>query len=445
MTIELNPVGIKCNLACTYCYETEMRTAGNYGPKDYDLERMQGALLSEMGTPNGSWTMHGGEPFLMPVEDVEAMWRWGHERGQTLGVQTNGTLITDRHIALAKQYGVHIGVSIDGPGEMNDLRWQGTLEKTRESTAASEKAIDRLRARGVATSVIVVLHNLNVAKERRATFKLWIKYLDAIGVNGVRFHPMEVDHKAFEHLPTMEEYIEFYRDMRQFMATLPTLRIDIIEDIRALVRGKDNQVTCTWAACDSYTTAAVQGIDGQGNKTNCGRTNKDGVAHPKARTAGYERYLALYHTPYESGGCSGCRFFSMCKGQCPGEGIDGDWRNRSSYCKLYMALFEDMERELVEAGEQPVSLSSARETVEQVMLQHWAAGKRINIASALSYIKNGLSVSAQNNEHMDVPHGDEHGDHTDTPLGQEPHGDQHGDTRGGCHGDEHGDHTDKGN
>src|SRR5262245_56198933 len=154
MTVELNPVGIKCNLACSYCYETEMREAGNYGPKDYDLGRMQAGLLGELGAHGKHWTLHGGEPFLMDLGDLRAMWQWGAERGHQLGAQTNGALVTDEHIELARRYRVHMGFSIDGPDSMNDLRSRSTLVKTRAATEASLAALKKCCERGVSCSVI---------------------------------------------------------------------------------------------------------------------------------------------------------------------------------------------------------------------------------------------------------------------------------------------------
>jgi len=438
MTVELNPVGIKCNLACTYCYETEMRDAGNYGPKDYDLATMQAGLLAELGQPTGgSWTLHGGEPLLMPIDDIAAMWAWGREHQQALGVQTNGALITDAHIALAKRYNVHIGISIDGPGALNDLRWQGTLDKTRAATAASERAIVALRAAGVGTSVIIVLHRLNMAIAQREVFKAWIHTLDQLGVSGVRFHPMELDGKAVEHQPTIEDYVSFYLDMHETMHSCRVLKIDLLEDIHHLMRGEDQHATCTWNKCDPYTTAAVQGVGGDGARSNCGRTNKDGVAHPKADRPGYERYVALYHTPLQAGGCQGCRFFALCAGQCPGEGMDGDWRNRSMYCGLYYALFEAEEARMLAVGQVPFSQAPDRPAVEQRLLAAWARGERIAVHQARTAVA-APSVASSN-----VPHGDEHGDHTDTVQPVRTHGDSHDDDCRGCHGDEHGDHTDQ--
>lgn len=414
MTIELNPVGVKCNLACTYCYETEMREAGNYGPKDYDLEKMQAGLLAEIGRARGgSWTLHGGEPLLMPVEDIEAMWAWGKAHGHQLGIQTNGSLITDRHIELALRYDVPVGISIDGPGAMNDLRARGTIEKTRAATAATEAAIEKLTAAGVRTSVIIVLHRLNIDRDRRAEFKAWIRHLDTIGVTGVRFHPMEIDAKAGAHAPPVEDYLEFYRDLRDFMEGLPRLRIDIVQDIRRLLVAQDERTTCTWNACDPYTTAAVHGVDGQGTRTNCGRTQKDGVMAPKADQAGFERYIALYYTPQSAGGCQGCRFFAMCKGQCPGEGIAGDWRNRSMYCALYYGLFEDEEARLRQSGTVPVSLAPDREEIERAMVEVWSRGGRLSVSGARKVAAGQVSSMPSAGAHGDQPHGDSHGDHTD--------------------------------
>ena len=105
--------------------------------------------------------------------------------------------------------------------------------------------------------------------------------------------------------------------------------------------------------CDPFTTRAVQGVEGHGQRSNCGRTNKDGIDFVKADREGFERYLALYHAPQEAGGCQDCRFFLMCKGQCPGGAINGDWRNRSSKCDLWMALFERFEAELIAEGRTP--------------------------------------------------------------------------------------------
>jgi uncharacterized protein len=128
----------------------------------------------------------------------------------------------------------------------------------------------------------------------------------------------------------------------------------------------------------------VRGVEGNGQRSNCGRTYKDGVEFVKSASPGFERYLALYQTPQTAGGCKDCRFFMMCKGQCPGTAIDGDWRNRTEHCAVWMALYEDLEAQLVREGRQPLSLSRRRPELERALLGQWASGRNCTIADALA-------------------------------------------------------------
>jgi uncharacterized protein len=141
------------------------------------------------------------------------------------------------------------------------------------------------------------------------------------------------------------------------------------------LRGADADVPCVWRACDPYTTEAVDGIDGWGGRHNCGLTDKEGIDFQKPDRPGYERYLALYHTPQEHGGCAGCRFFLACKGQCPGTALGGDWRNRTEYCEVWKDLFARQEAALLAGGVLPLSLDPRRPDWEARMLAAWTAGE----------------------------------------------------------------------
>lgn len=419
MTVELTPMGVRCQLSCPYCYQSPMRDAGNFAAPGYDVDAMLKALDAE----GSEFTVFGGEPLLTPIEDLERIWRWGYERYGRNGVQTNGALITDRHIALFLRYRVHVGISVDGPGELNDTRWAGSVEKTRESTERTHDAIRRLCAAGHPPSIIATLTRINAAPDRLPRFKAWLRELDGLGVTSARIHILEVDHEGVrEHLQlSQEETTQAFLELAALESELPRLRFDIFRDIENLLRGEDGRATCTWRACDPYTTSAVQGIDGEGNKHNCGRTNKEGVGWIKADRAGFERYLALYHTPQSYGGCQGCRFFVACKGQCPGEGMGGDWRNRSENCPVYVQLFEHVERRLLDRGVVPVSLDPDRPAVERRMIDAWARGENLTIAQALAEIRAGASAPTRRAaDHRG--HGDSHGDHTD--HGDSPHGDR---------------------
>ena len=188
MTLELRPLGVKCNIQCQYCYQTPQRDANNIA-HTYDLEKMK-ATAVDLG---GKFTLFGGEPLLLPEEDLEDLWAWGYERNEQNGIQTNGSLINDTHIRMFKQYKVHVGMSIDGPGELNDARWAGTLKKTREMTAKSEAAIERLCEEGIPPSLIVTLHRGNANATSLPILHDWFRHLVALGITYARLHILETE------------------------------------------------------------------------------------------------------------------------------------------------------------------------------------------------------------------------------------------------------------
>jgi uncharacterized protein len=381
--VELRPLGVACNIQCQYCYQNPQRDAGNV-VRRYDMDLMKASVERE----GGPFTLFGGEPLLLPEDDIEALWAWGFERYGRNSLQTNGVLINDRHIELFKRYNVSVGVSIDGPGELNDVRWVGTLERTREATAKTEAAIERLCADGLAPGLIVTLHRGNAVGERLERLLDWFRSLEAIGIRKARLHILEVDDERVReaYALSLEENLTAFQAFLELESELATLELDVFSDMRALLLGEDDGTGCVWNACDPYTTRAVRGVEGRGQASNCGRTNKDGIDFVKADTEGFERYIALYHTPQAHGGCQSCRFFMMCKGQCPGTAIDGDSRNRSEHCKVWMTLFEQLEHDLVTEGREPLSTSPDRERLEHAFLELWTSGQNTTIASVRRWV-----------------------------------------------------------
>src|SRR5215475_14211272 len=105
MSVELRPLGVLCNIQCHYCYQDPQRDAGNVS-KHYDVAKMKEAIATE----GGPFTLFGGEPLLLPLPDLEEIWDWGHRRYGRNQLQTNGTLITDEHVRLFRQYAVQVGI-----------------------------------------------------------------------------------------------------------------------------------------------------------------------------------------------------------------------------------------------------------------------------------------------------------------------------------------------
>jgi uncharacterized protein len=380
MTVELRPLGVLCNLACEYCYQNPQRDAGNVARR-YDIDVMKAAIEEE----GGPFTLFGGEPLLLPLRDLENLWAWGLRRYGENSVQTNGTTLRDEHIELIRRYNVRVGISIDGPGHLNAVRSarSRSAEATAKATARVEQAIERLLDAGIRPGLIVTLHRANTEAGALEQMNAWFRRLDGLGIKSVVLHVLESENaeiRASYGLSTAQS-IAAFMNFHELQKTLPNLRFVVFDEIRNLLMGNDEQVPCVWTGCDPFTTRAVRGVEGTGKRTNCGRVNKDGIDFEKSDAPGYERYVSLYQVEQEDGGCSGCRFFLMCKGYCPGTSIGGDWRNRTEYCELWKHLFAHFEAELIEQGQKPLSTRADRALLERQMVTEWVSGRNPSLCS----------------------------------------------------------------
>jgi uncharacterized protein len=122
----------RCNLACTYCYYFFM---GDESYLDRDpvirVDRFQeiadflveGAKSLNLGSIRV--VFHGGEPMMQKPREFQQLC---HVLSTSLegvcelilGIQTNGTILSDEWLDIFEAYRVRIGVSIDGPQEYHD-------------------------------------------------------------------------------------------------------------------------------------------------------------------------------------------------------------------------------------------------------------------------------------------------------------------------------------
>lgn len=385
MAVEVRPLGVRCNISCHYCYQDSVRSTSIPG-REYDLEAIKAAVLAK----GGPFTLFGGEPLLIPKSDLEELLRWGSEQFGHTTIQTNGVLLDEEHIDLFKKHNVTVGLSLDGPGICNDARWAGTAQRTHISTLKVETALELLIEAGLNPSLITTLHRSNATAEMLPRLLDWFRYLDRKGLRFARIHMLEVDSMEVRRslaLSSEENASAMLALAKLEHAELRLLRFDLFREIEALLLAKDQGVSCVWRACDPYTTEAVQGIEGHGESSNCGRTNKAGIDFQKADQQGFERYIALFHTPQAHGGCAGCRFFLVCKGQCPGTSINGDWRNRTEHCESWLRIFQHVEEKLLSDGFTPISADPNRRFLEAAMLAEWTLNRNPSLHRVLSCMR----------------------------------------------------------
>jgi len=344
---------LECNGLCASCYETKIRA--EHPPRGYNIEAVRKTFREESlkikeedrkkrNTP----CIHGGEPLLIKIEDLEGLITDSVELYGKSGIQTNGLLIENEHIELFKKYGTHIGVSIDGDtAGLNFGRWNAKLlgQKAIETgTKLTMDNIEKCVKAGLHVSAIVILRKYNAGTpERLNQLKQFLFRLANLGVTNVRMNQVIVYDKdlvAREQL-TEVELGNAFTFLGNICFDNPNFEWRPFRDVVELLKGNYNQ-TCVFSECDIWRTNAEQPIDAWGNVGNClkGGGSIDGLQVLAADRYSNERYVVLPQIHQTEGGCKGCEFWVICKGGCPGEGIDNDWRNRSRFCGGLKALYK---------------------------------------------------------------------------------------------------------
>ncbi|PIU15901.1 hypothetical protein COT20_01055 [bacterium (Candidatus Gribaldobacteria) CG08_land_8_20_14_0_20_39_15] len=367
-----------CNLRCLYCYESKYRKKKK--PKlDYNLDTIL-KRMEEFKNSLPQMCLHGGEPLVMPKEDVKKIFSKMKELTGKSSIQTNGSLIDDEYIKIFKEYDTSVGLSYDGPDELSGYR---------PGTKNLDKKIEKLIKEGLKVSLIMVISKANAGtKQRLKKLKNYLLELDKMKICG-RLNPCggwpeyELDEKRL---------IEVYLDLADFCFHR-NLKWSPFVDIINGLQGKPR--VCTFMGCDPFSTPSATVIVGDGSVTNCMRTNEKGILlrYPIKHNT---RDQILSQISQEFGGCQNCRYWSTCHGGCPTMAINGDWRNRTYLCPLWKALFQFYEKALSHCGI-PVALYNVGE----------------------KSVENKPGLGHGDSPHGDSAHGDwpNHGDHTDLSHG----------------------------
>lgn len=127
-------VATRCNLDCSYCYEYNMGD-DSWKRQPHYMQLQTVKVLAEKIKEHAlihdldfiAFSFHGGEPLLAGPDFFRQAVRTirdvlGDNIDCSFGVQTNGTLITEEIVNLFSREHIHIGLSLDGPKEVNDQR-----------------------------------------------------------------------------------------------------------------------------------------------------------------------------------------------------------------------------------------------------------------------------------------------------------------------------------
>ena len=220
-----------CNLRCTYCYEYKELA----NKQRMQLESLRGLFVNvrDHALANGfeslDFVWHGGEPFMLPLdyyESLQAIQREVFSGSLQVSnvVQSNLTVLTDRHVDFLKSSGFFrgIGVSFDVYGDQR----VDTAGKLRTDTIL--KNAQRLIEARVRFGAITVLAR-NTLPHARNIYKFW----DSMGIQ-FRFLPFYMsafDSQVTQHALTNDEIVASLTDIfHDWMASERATPVDPIAE-----------------------------------------------------------------------------------------------------------------------------------------------------------------------------------------------------------------------
>lgn len=417
MTILICPT-MKCNFKCTGCFEPDSQRHGE------DLKYNREAIIKSLhniwsGPYRGSdVSLHGGEPTFIPRAELEALMSaiydlpYQREDGTktvkgSVSIVTNGSKIDDYMIYLFKKYNVYVAVSCDGPPELNIHRGPdpSNPKVTREYNEKLWKALVKLRESSVPTSLMCILHKDNASTpEKLEKIKKWLLDLRELGITSGRINLMYTSPSSRYLELSPEEATKAWIELYEFNKR-SGLRYNPFMEMVENLKGRKLS-PCIYCQCDYFSTKTITVLP-DGTIGNCDRTFQEGIYLRSASPSNSGRYEALKQTQ-----CKDCRFWPVCYGGCPAEGVNDDWRNKTRFCEATYNLYSHIELELRMVAPEIKLVIDGPITKPSSMVEHMDSGHG-------------------DSGHGDSSHGDSsHGDsaHGDSAHGDAPHGDSnHGD------------------
>ncbi len=206
-----------CNIDCQYCYLPDRATARRMKPET--LEQVFKALFASPFLADEVLVVwHAGEPLVLPIGFYERAFRlqekWNCQQVHiSNAIQTNATLITQRWCQFFQDHNIHVGVSLDGPQEMNDARRidrakQGTFER-------ALRGIEFLRAWDISFTVISVINSMSVQQPDQ----FW-RFFAELQPCSLGLNPEEVEGVNTVSSLHSEEGVQSYKRFIQRLLTL---------------------------------------------------------------------------------------------------------------------------------------------------------------------------------------------------------------------------------
>ncbi|HEY3443708.1 MAG TPA: anaerobic sulfatase maturase [Paludibaculum sp.] len=345
----IKPASAVCNLDCTYCFYLD-READPYKElparlmTDDTLQRLVDSFLF-YSYPASTFAFQGGEPTLAGLpyftKLVEYQQKYGRN-GQSVSnaLQTNGVLLDKDWCQLFHTYNFLIGVSLDGPEEVNDLYRvnkgaQGTWRKVMQG-------IEVMQREKVEFNILCVLSQANVHKPKET-----YKYFRSLGIQYMQFIPLaefNADGSPMPFTITPEEYGRFMCEIFDlWWPERRKVRVRFFDNLAEALAGQKPGSCTMHETCDSYVVVEYNGdvfpCDFFVEKDwKLGNVNLDSFPELARRQ---KRYSFAGKKTIAHPECQVCEYQAICHGGCPKtrHGPHKQFGDLDYFCGAYKMMF----------------------------------------------------------------------------------------------------------
>lgn len=348
-SILIKPASAVCNLDCSYCFYLD-RDADPY--KELPARRMSFDTLERLvdtylfySYPNATFAFQGGEPTLAGLDFfrklTELQKQFGRD-GQAVSnaMQTNGILLDKDWCQLFREYQWLIGISIDGPEQVNDLyrfnkAGHGTWKRVMQG-------IEVMQKEKVEFNVLCVLSQANV-RQPKETYRFFRRQ----GLDYLQFIPLaefDADGSPMPFTISPEEYGRFLCEVFElWWPERRKVRIRFFDNLAEAIAGQKPGSCTLHETCDSYVVVEYNGdvypcdffVEREWKLGNVNLDSFSEIARRQKRY-GFAAKKTLAHAE-----CQVCEYQAICHGGCPKtrHGPHRRFEDLDYFCQAYKMIF----------------------------------------------------------------------------------------------------------
>ena len=327
-----------CNLRCKYCHS--WKDGANQRMTFEVLCKIIKESLSDGNANIIDFVWHGGETLIMPMKFyTKALWLQNFYKRENQKIynslQTNATLLNEEWIAFFKKYNFSIGVSLDGPAELNDK--QRVYKSGKPTSKIILEKLELLNDSGIKAGLLLVIDENSI----QYGAKNILDFLTEIKVANIALLNVIPDSNENGYFISFNIYVQFliklYDEWSNNYADKITIRE--LSSLVNQIKG-ERPAVCVFAgnclgqfltvepeggvsACDKY----IGNIDYL-----FGDIKNENLSKLVMQSENYNRKKQQLNN--ESKNYSQCENYSICNGGCPHDNMLRNSTNENNCCGL---------------------------------------------------------------------------------------------------------------